>query len=55
MHMMGFEDTGIYPAAYMDFFILLSISIQMSYYQECPLEIFASKVRNIPNKTKTLL
>lgn len=24
MHMMGLEDTGVYPAVHMDFFILLS-------------------------------
>lgn len=55
MHMMGFEDTGMYPAMHMYFFILLSITVQMSYYQECPLQIFTSKVRNIPNKNKTPL
>jgi len=42
----------VYPAVYMDFFILLYIRVQMSHYQKCPLETFTGKLRNIPNTKK---
>lgn len=40
MHIMGFEDTEMHPRVYMDFSILFSTKVHMSYYQECPLGFF---------------